>query len=173
MSLWPDSTMNTGSVMGTLNLPKRSRATAYISLGNQSQDATLVPFTINSALPTLPLERPTADVSAIVTAQHYTFTSRPANKVSFLARYRSYDYDNHTAVFEVDQTVSYDTSVATFEKDGTSPYSLNRKTFDAEVSYTPVSHTALRAGYTLEKMGTDVPPNSTARPSTPSACRPI
>jgi len=153
MPLWPDSTMNTGSVMGTLNLPKRSRATAYVSLGNQSQDATLVPFTINSALPSVALDRPTADVSAIVTAQYYTFTSRPADKVTFLARYRSYDYDNQTAVFHVGQTVSYDTSVATFEKGGTSPYSLNRKTFDAEVSYTPVSHTALRAGYTLEKMG--------------------
>ena len=39
MSLWPDSTMNAGSLMGTLDLPKRSRATAYISVGNWSQNA--------------------------------------------------------------------------------------------------------------------------------------
>jgi MtrB/PioB family decaheme-associated outer membrane protein len=152
MSLWPDSTLNTGSVMGALNLPQRSRATAYISVGNWSQNAALVPFTINTALPAIPLDRATADTSALVTAMHYNFTSRPTDKVTFMARYRSYDFDNRTPEFHVGQTVAYDTSVATFAESGTSPYSFNRKSVDAEVSYTPVRHTALRAGYTLEKM---------------------
>src|SRR5262249_18020434 len=59
---------------------------------------------------------------------------------------------NRTPEFHVSQTVAYDTSVAAFAEGGTSPYSFNRKNVDAEVSYTPVRHTALRAGYTLEKM---------------------
>ena len=49
MSLWPDSNMSAGSVMGLLNLPARSRATAYISVGNWSQNDPLIPFTINSS----------------------------------------------------------------------------------------------------------------------------
>jgi MtrB/PioB family decaheme-associated outer membrane protein len=151
MPLWPDSTTNTGSVMGTLNLPARSRATAYISIGNWSQNAALLPFTINTTLPVIPLDRQTADTSALVTSMNYTFASRLADSLSFNARYRSYDFDNRTPIFHVAQTVSYDTSAAAFAEGGSSPYSLNRKTFDADLTYTPIAHTALRAGYTIEK----------------------
>jgi MtrB/PioB family decaheme-associated outer membrane protein len=155
MSLWPDSNMSAGSVMGLLNLPARSRATAYISVGNWSQNDPLIPFTINSSLPVIPLDRTTADAQARVTSMNYTFNSRPADEVSFTARYRSYDFDNRTPVFHVGKTVSYDTSVATFADGGTSPYSLTRRTFDAEVSLTPVKYikySAFRAGYTREQI---------------------
>jgi MtrB/PioB family decaheme-associated outer membrane protein len=152
MPLWPDSNMNAGNAMGTVSLPKRSRATAYISFANWSQNEVLLPFTINSALPVIALDRTTADMSAFVTAMNYTFTSRPADKVYFMARYRSYDFDNNASVFGVTQTVAYDTSVSAFSEGGNSPYSFNRKAFDAEISYTPVRHTALRAGYSLEKI---------------------
>ena len=50
MALWPNSNMNTASATGLLNLPARSRATAYVSVGNWSQNDPLIPFTINSAL---------------------------------------------------------------------------------------------------------------------------
>ncbi len=151
-SLWPDSNMNSGNVSGSLNLPARSHATAYISVGNWTQDSALIPFTVNSALPNIPLDRPTADARARVTSMNYSFTSRPANDVQFTARYRSYDFDNRTPVFHVGNTVSYDTTVAAFAEGGTSPYSLNRKTFDAEVSVTPLRYAALRAGYTREQV---------------------
>lgn len=153
MSLWPDSTMNAGSALGTINLPARTRATGYVSIGSWSQDEALVPFTINTALPTISADRPTADAGALVTAMHYTLTSRPTDRVQFTARYRWYDFDNRTPVFHVGNTVSYDTSVSAFSPGGTSPYSINRKTFDGEVSFTPVAHTALRAGYTNERVG--------------------
>jgi hypothetical protein len=151
MPLWPDSHMNAGRAMGTVNLPARSRATAYVSLGNWSQDAALLPFTINTALPAFPLDRATADSSALVTAMHYTFTSRPVGMLWFNARYRSYDFDNRSPVFGVTNTISYDTSVSTFSEGGNSPYSINRKTFEAEVSVTPLRYTALRAGYTRDQ----------------------
>jgi len=152
MSLWPDSNMNAGNLSGMLNLPARSRATAYISIGNWTQNNTLIPFTVNSALPFIPLDRPTADAQARVTSMNYSFTSRPVNDVQFTARYRSYDFDNRTPIFHVANTVAYDTSVAAFAEGGTSPYSVNRKTFDAELSVTPLRYTALRAGYTREKI---------------------
>src|ERR1700674_72942 len=53
MALWPNSDMNVASATGMLNLPGRSRATAYISVGNWSQNDSLIPFTINSTLPTI------------------------------------------------------------------------------------------------------------------------
>jgi len=64
MALWPDSTMNAVSVTGAVRLPARSRATAYLSLGAWNQDEDLLPFTINSAVAPIPLDRPTAEAKA-------------------------------------------------------------------------------------------------------------
>jgi MtrB/PioB family decaheme-associated outer membrane protein len=153
MALWPNSNMNTASVSGALNLPARSRATAYISLGNWSQNDPLIPFTINSSLPTVSLDRPTADVQARVTAMTYAFTSKPLNPLWLNVRYRSYDFDNRTPIFHVLNTVSYDTAVAPYAEGGTSPYSFTRKTFDADASFAPLSHATFRAGYSREQLG--------------------
>lgn len=150
MSIWPDSNLNTGSVSGLLNLPARSRVTAYVSVGNWTQDNPLIPFTSNGALPSIRLDRPTSDANARVTSMNYSFTSRPVNDLSLLARYRTYDFDNRTPVFHVIQTVAYDTSVSAYAHGGTSPYAIDRKTADAEVSWTGLRHAALRAGYTHE-----------------------
>ena len=150
MPLWPDSSLNAISAMGALNLPARSRAIAYVSIGNWSQDAVLIPFTINTALPVYPLDRPSAEADALVTAMNLSFTSRPAPTLSFLARYRSYDFDNQMPIFGVTNTISYDASASTYAHGGASPFGLTRRTFDGEVSWTPLPFTALRAGYTVE-----------------------
>ncbi|HVZ23134.1 MAG TPA: MtrB/PioB family outer membrane beta-barrel protein, partial [Vicinamibacterales bacterium] len=152
-TLWPDSNLNAGNLSGTLNLPYRSHATAYVSLGEWSQNNVLIPFTVNSALPSIPLDRQTSDAQARVTSTNFTFTSRPTNMLWLSARYRSYDFDNRTPVFHLANTVAYDTTVEAFAEGGTSPYSMNRKTFDAEASLTPFRYTAFRAGYTREHVG--------------------
>jgi MtrB/PioB family decaheme-associated outer membrane protein len=151
-ALWPDSNLNTGNISGALNLPARSHATAYLSIGNWTQDNALIPFTVNSALPVIPLDRASSDAHARVTSMNYTFSSRPTDIVWVSARYKSYDFDNRTPVFHVTNTVSYDTTVAAFADGGTSPFSLNRKAFEAEVSLTPLKYTAFRAGYTREQI---------------------
>ena len=169
MSLWPDSNMNAGSATGLLNLPARSRATAYVSVGNWSQNDALIPFTINSALPPIPLDRPTADAKARVTAMNYTFTSRPADTVWLSARYRSYDFDNRTPVFHVANTVAYDTTVAAFAEGGTSPYAFTRETFDADASLTPMPFTRVPRRLHARAARSDVPVRSTRRPRTRAA----
>jgi MtrB/PioB family decaheme-associated outer membrane protein len=147
-SLWPNSDMNAGTISGLLKLPARSRATAYISIGNWSQNDPLIPFTSNSALPPIALDRPTADVQARVTSMAYTFNSRPTSTLWLNARFRSYEFDNRTPVFHVANTANYDTSVSASE--GTNPYSYTRRTFDADASLTPIPHAAFRVGYTRE-----------------------
>jgi MtrB/PioB family decaheme-associated outer membrane protein len=150
MAIWPNSTINAGSVSGLMKLPASSQATAYVSLGNWSQNEPLIPFTSNSALPQIPLDRPTAETSARVTATAFAFNSRPRNHVWLNARFRSYDFDNRTPEFHVANTVAYDTSVAAFAEGGTSPYSFTRKAFDVDASWTPITFAAFRAGYTHE-----------------------
>jgi MtrB/PioB family decaheme-associated outer membrane protein len=152
MMLWPDSTINAGSVSGLVKLPASSQATAYLSVGNWTQDAALIPFTINAALPPVPLDRPTADARAVVTATAFTYNARPMPHLWLNARFRSYDFDNRTPVFSVPTTVSYDTTVAAFAEGGTSPYSFTRKVFDVDASWTPITFAAFRAGYTRESV---------------------
>jgi MtrB/PioB family decaheme-associated outer membrane protein len=152
MDLWPNSNMNAANATGVLKLPHNSQAMAYISVGNWTQNDALIPFTINSVLPVIPLDRATADAKAVVTAMTYSFTSKPTDALWFNARYRSYDFDNQTPVFHVTNTISYDTTPAAFADGGTSPYSYKRRTFDADASYSLTSFTALRLGYTHEQL---------------------
>src|SRR5215831_5410732 len=151
-TLWPDSNQNSGNISGALNLPARSHATAYLSVGQWTQDNVLIPFTVNSALPIIPLDRQASDARARVTSMNYTFSSRPTDILWVSARYKSYDFDNRTPVFHVGNTVAYDTAVEAYALGGTSPYSLSRKLFDAEASLTPMRYSAFRVGYTREQV---------------------
>ncbi len=154
MALWPNSDMNQGHVTGSLKLPLRSTATAYVAVANWSQNDPLIPFTINSALPEIPLDRPTAEAKAIVTTMNYTFTTRPTDAVWLNARFRRYDFDNQTPNFHVDQTVTYDQSVTAYPHGGTEAFGYIRNTFDGDASFTPAAlpHAAFRVGYTRENV---------------------
>ena len=150
MALWPNSNLHTGSVMGSLKLPSRSQATAYLSVGEWSQNDALIPFTTNTALAAPALSRSSADTHARVTAMHYTLTSRPTNAVWVNARFRRYDFDNQTTPFELTRLVNYDQTVAAFPHGHTTPLGYVRNTFDAETSLTPFNYVAFRAGYSHE-----------------------
>jgi MtrB/PioB family decaheme-associated outer membrane protein len=152
MALWPDSDLNAGSISGLVKLPANGQATAYLSLGSWSQNAPLIPYTSNSALPAIALDRPTADTNARVTATAFTYNARPVNHLWLNARFRSYDFDNQTPEFHTPTTVAYDTTVAAFAEGATSPFSFTRKTIDLDASWTPITFAAFRAGYTRESV---------------------
>ena len=150
MALWPNNNLNTGSISALVKLPATSQATAYVSLGRLSQDDALIPFTINSRLAAPPLDRPTADASARITATSFTFNSQPVAHLWLNARFRSYDFDNRTPVFHVTNTVAYDTTPQAYAPGGTSPYSFTRKLLNLDASWTPTTFSAFRAGYARE-----------------------
>ena len=150
MALWPNSTLHGVSATGTARLPGRSRATAYVSIGSWNQDQELLPFTINSALPAIPLERDRADASALVTALNFTFTSRPTTRSWFNVRYRRYDFDNRTPEFLVTDSVAYDQTLQPLLLEGTTAFGYVRHWLDADASYDVTGFMALRVGYGLE-----------------------
>ena len=76
-----------------------------MSIGRWSKKEPLIPFTINTALPVFSLDRATADLTAHVVAMHYTFTSRPIHDITFIARYRAYDFEDTSDPFLVTDTV--------------------------------------------------------------------
>ena len=99
MALWPDSTAHTVSASGSLALPARSRAFAYVSVGQWLQNEPLLPHTINSAIAPIPLPRDSAEAKAVITSMNYRLTSRPAPSLWLSGQYRLYDYDNRTPHF--------------------------------------------------------------------------
>ena len=149
MSLWPSTQMNTGSAAGGVNMAGHSRATAFISIGEMTNDNTLLPFTDNTALASPALARATSDINARVTTMNYAFTSRPVNTLWFGAKYREYHFDNRTTPFAVANGVNYDTAIVALNK-ASEPFSQLRHTFDADVTYSPTRIIGLRAGYTRE-----------------------
>jgi MtrB/PioB family decaheme-associated outer membrane protein len=150
MALFPDSSAHTVSASGTVALPAKSRAFAYVSVGSWIQDERLLPHTINTAIEPIPLARETADADARITSMNYRFTSRPLPLVWLNAQYRLYDYDNRTPHFAVSQYVRLDGNMATSATGGSEPFELKRHFFDIDASVTPYRHVAVRIGYGRE-----------------------
>lgn len=150
MGLWPDSRAHTVSATGSVGLPARTRALAFVSVGSWLQDAQLLPFTVNPALPTLSLPRASAQAEARIVSMTYRLTSRPTRTLWLNAQVRRYDYDNRTPRFPVTQYVQYDTNVATSATGGSEPFGYTRDYIDLDASYTPFRYVAFRGGYGRE-----------------------
>ena len=76
-----------------------------LSVGNWSQNDPLIPFTINSALPAIPLDRTTADAKARGHGHElHVHVEADQHRCGSASRYRSYDFDNRTPVFHVANT---------------------------------------------------------------------
>ncbi len=151
MTLWPASRAHTVSGTGSVALPWRSRAFANVSVGSWLQDSQLLPFTINSAIAPIPLDRASAQAEARITAMNYRFTSRPTPALWFSGQYRLYDYDNRTPHFAVRDYVRLDGNVATSVTGGSEPFDYTRHFVDLDASFTPWRHAALRGGYGQER----------------------
>jgi MtrB/PioB family decaheme-associated outer membrane protein len=164
LSLAPSNSFISANGMASLRLPRRSRVTAYVSVGSlKDAGADLMPQTINAVnIPTLAaLPRTKVNGEARTTGVNLSFTSRPTPLVDFSARYRLYDYDNRTHEFVLPQRVSYDNTpgAATFTTLGalpspaiveTEPFGVKRQTFDADVRLRPRGIGAAGVGFTRQ-----------------------
>jgi MtrB/PioB family decaheme-associated outer membrane protein len=150
-ALWPDSSTNGVSATAVYNLPKRSRVFGNVSFSRWSQDGTLLPHTINTAIPVIPVDRATAEAEADVSAAYVGFNTRPTDKIWFTTRYKLYDYNNDTPELPVTDYVRIDQVVEEWAIGGTEAFSYTRHYFDADLSYNVMPFTAVRVGYGMEK----------------------
>jgi MtrB/PioB family decaheme-associated outer membrane protein len=115
MALAPDSTQATASVGLIYKLPRNSRFTADVAYGMLQSDATLIPYTTNTAIrvPLIasdPSTLPRRDFEGEIATSsiNLQFTSRPLSNLRFNARYRMYDVDNNTERVEFPGYVRFD-----------------------------------------------------------------
>jgi MtrB/PioB family decaheme-associated outer membrane protein len=150
MAIFPSSTAHSVSAMGALPLPGRSRAHAYVSIGTWNQDEPLVPHTINTAIPSPPLSRGSAEAEARITALNLGVNSRAIRNVALSARVRVYDFDNRTPPFEQPQYVRADQTVAASALGASEPFEYRRNFLDLNAVYTGLAYASLRFGYSME-----------------------
>ncbi len=147
-SLWPDNTAHTFSFAGAVKMPARSRLVASAALGKHSQNGAITPYTINSALQALPLDRLTAQAEARTVASTIRFTSRPNRVTSLTAQFQYYDYDNQTPHFASEHYYRFDGGrQRSLGAGGNEPYSIKRQDLDVDASFTPIPYTAFKIGY--------------------------
>ncbi len=147
---WPTNTSFSVNANGAYSFAKRTRATAGLSIGRWSQDETLPPMTVNTALVSPSLARATAATEADIMSLVFNVNSRPVNSVWLNAKYRYYDYANKTPHFTTTNAIigdwAYGTQVHEIE-----PSSFRRNTLDLDASYSPWKYVALNVGYGSEK----------------------
>ncbi len=155
MALWPTNSAQTVSFGGYRKFPRRTQLTGFLSFGSWKNDETLQPFTINSALPQIPLPRSTAQAEAQVISANLNLVSHPADEWRFSARFREYNFDNQMPVTPITDYVAYDTSVGQSTTGGPELFAHSRTTFGADATYTGFAPLALTAGYTRNNAGYD------------------
>ncbi len=146
-ALWPDTNRNTVSTSSWIKLPGHSSATAYLSIGELTNNNPLIPFTINSALPVIPLDREMSEIKARVYAGNFTFTSRPTSWLSMSTRFKQYELNNQTEPFKVGKSVNYDTTVITRNTE-TKPLGFKRHNLDNDITLSPFSYLGFGVGHT-------------------------
>ena len=148
-SLPPSNSFMSVNGMASVRMPGRSRATAYVSLG-QLKDAgdPLMPQTINSVNTPAILERDRVNGEARTSAVNLTFVSRPSRYADLNVRYRSYNYDNQTPSFTMTQRVAYDNAPSTLAAPvHTEAFGVVRHTLDADLRLTPVPLATAGVGF--------------------------
>jgi hypothetical protein len=154
-ALWPSNSLQTVSTAGYAKFARRTQLTGSLALGWWNNDESLLPFTVNSALPQLALPRPTAEASATTIATNVGLVSRPRDDWRVSARLRQYTYNNNMPETAIPQFVSYDTSVATSATGGPHLFAHSRTTTEADATWTGLMPFALTVGYTNNHNGYD------------------
>ncbi|HXW08710.1 MAG TPA: MtrB/PioB family outer membrane beta-barrel protein [Vicinamibacterales bacterium] len=156
-ALAPDNMMHVVSIVGLYRLPRRTTFNGTLQLTSQTQDDTLIPWTINSvintplvfaAFPNLAqLPRPTAQAEAQGVNTLLNLTSRPTRRVNVTVRYRYNDRDVRTPPFDATEYVRFDAVPEEIEEGVSHQFDTSRHIFDANVSFTPNGWGTIRAGY--------------------------
>jgi MtrB/PioB family decaheme-associated outer membrane protein len=147
MALWPGNTLTYLHGTAAVSLPKRSRLTGYVAIGQGRSNEDLLPFTINTAIAPIALSRTTAEAKHQMTIAQLTLAARPARLLSVNAKYRYADVDAQTPVFtRAGGSVAYDGSFSASA--GPSEYrSVKRVTFDADAALQVHRTTSVKVGY--------------------------
>ena len=148
-SQWPSNAFYYVNLAGGYRPAPRTNVHGTLSVGQSRQNDTLLPYTINSAIPPLDrvssLDRQTADASADIGAGTLNVVTRPTRNVSLNGRYRFTRFDNTTPHFAREEYVRFDQAAAAGGPPELQGYTRNY--LDVDAAYTGPAYTTFRIGY--------------------------
>jgi MtrB/PioB family decaheme-associated outer membrane protein len=148
MALPPDNSALTGTVGATIMLPKRTRLTGNVSIGQWTQDSSpFIPYTTNTSIvgeTATGASFPATDVSRLpasrldgkmdVTSFNLSATTRPIDRLTLVARGRRYEQSNDTARITFPGYVRFDAVWEEIPRINV-PYGFKNDALDAIASY--------------------------------------
>jgi MtrB/PioB family decaheme-associated outer membrane protein len=156
MALEPSSTAHRLYFKGLVKLARYTRLYGTFSYGFFSQNAQLLPFTINSALVAdyagaLSPPRPTARAKADVASFDLTFSSRIVRSLDAKAGVRYYSFDDRTESLDLPGTAfigqTWDATPVSIE-----PYSFMRWKAFGDLTWRFMKNASLNAGYSFDRI---------------------
>ena len=133
-SLPPSNWAHSISLAGGVNLPMRTRINANAAWGLHLQNDTFLPHTTNSAFagnPDLVLPKQSLDGNVQTWLLYLNATSRPFDRVTFGAKYRFYDYDDHSRTITFPGVVVNDNAASPSRSAGRWSYQKQNADLDA------------------------------------------
>lgn len=168
MALEPSNNAQRFFLNGVLKVLKYTRISAAFSYGIFSQNETLLPYTINTALAdplvgdpsALLAPRPTALTKADVTSLDLSLNSRLVKCLYINAGFRYYDFANKTEPLNMpglaiaDET--WDSVAALGEPYAIEPYSYHTSKAFADLTWNFLKNTSLKVGYSFYRIGRQI-----------------
>jgi MtrB/PioB family decaheme-associated outer membrane protein len=154
MALAPSNSAQKFYFNGSARILKFTWLYASVSYGTMSQNASLLPYTTNTAIAgdpagyagALSAPRATAEAKAHVTNLDFTLTSKIISHVYFTAGYRSYDFANKTEPLDVPGRARFD-QVWETTPDSIALYSFTRSNLFADLKVNLIKNTSLKFSY--------------------------
>ena len=164
MSLWPTNNAYTVSTAAVYRFNRRTSLNGTFAWSMLDQDEQLLPHTINTAIPVIPLARTTAQAEGTSANATVNFVTRSLGLFDLRARYRLANFDNTTTPFNLEQAggseaeyVRFDQVVEPFtnpetNKFGPELFGYTRHYADVDADFTQIPFSTINVGYGLYRL---------------------
>jgi MtrB/PioB family decaheme-associated outer membrane protein len=158
MSTYPDNHANYLNLAGAFNAGKYVHVMGSANNGWLRQNEAFLPYTANTAITDLaPLPATSLNGEKRTLAMNWTAVSKVFSNIQLEAKYRHYDYNNHTAVFDLtpiegdvigaNSTATGQAIPSVEDTQGRSNPGFNRKTLELSGNYLFAKHSSAKAGW--------------------------
>lgn len=168
LSLPPDNTAHTITLVGKYLLTPKTNATAHVTYSRMTQDDSFLPYTINPGLTVTippPLDSLDGEINTITANLGLSSRLTPKLTVSTAYRYENRDNDTPQELFFVlrGDVENQKTSISGSRARLNLPYSREQHRFQADATYSLSNRTRLSAGYEYEQFKRDFTERRTTR----------
>lgn len=160
----PDNSMSVVTATGLWKFAHATSLSGNLALINMSNDAALIPWTINPVVANSKLCSATSGIIACTPTTlpasantevkgvnaSFVFNTRPMPKMNVTARYRYNNHDNRSPIFDYSYNVRFDAVPESTPGVSTEPYTITQNKFDIDASFAVLPYSSIKVGYGID-----------------------